>query len=183
MEAKPKPFEIIRGTRLWEQAFGLPADGGGPPEVRKYILQQASYRKELKLYLRLSDLDEHKAFRVFPLGPLVSFSQPEAQVDKTSFLHVLFQTGARSFLFYGINPDGVVVIRQTHDYAATRPMLRSTDEGRIIVAGGARRVTAGDIPAPLTEGGTISTNLSNPPRTTNQVGDVRKHNDARTSKK
>ena len=181
VEAKPKPFEIIRGTRLWEQVFGLPSSG--PPEVRKYILQQASYRKELKLYFRLTDADEHKAFRVFPLGPLVSFSQPEAQVDKASYLHVLCQTGARSFLFYVINPDGVVVIRQTHDYTTTRPMLRSTDEGRIIVAGGGRRVTAGDIPAPLTGGGIVSTNLSNPPRTTNQTRDVRKDNDARTPKK
>ena len=179
---KPMPFEIVRGTRLWEQVFGLPA-GIGEPEVRKYTLQQANYRKELKLYLRLTDVNEQKAFRVFPLGPLVSFSQPEAQVDKASYLHVLCQTGARSFLFYVISPDGEVVIRQTHDYAATRPVLRSTDEGRIIVAGGARRVTAGDIPTPLTGGGTVSTNLSNPPRTTNQTGDVRKNNDARTPKK
>jgi hypothetical protein len=182
VEGKPKPFEVIRGTRLWEQAFGLPASGG-PPEVRKYVLQQASYRKELKLYLRLTDADEQKVFRVFPLGPLVSFSQPEAQVDKAGYLHVLCQTGARSFLFYVISPDGEVVQRQTHDYAATRPVLRSTDDGRIIVAGGARRVTAGDVPTPLTGGGTISTNLSNPPRTTNQAGDVRKDNDARIPKK
>jgi hypothetical protein len=62
-------------------------------------------------------------------------------------------------------------------------VLRSTDDGRIIVAGGARRVTAGDVPMPLTGGGTLSTNLSNPPRTTNQIGDVRKDNDARTPKK
>ena len=92
---KPKPFEIVRGSRLWEQTFGLPV-GAGVPEVRKYVLQQANYRKELKLYLRLTDENEHKAFRVFPLGPLVSFSQPEAQVDKANYLHVLCQTGARS---------------------------------------------------------------------------------------
>lgn len=180
--SKPKPFEIVRGTRLWEQVFGLAA-GAGTPEVRKYTLQQANYRKELKLYLRLTDVDEHKVFRVFPLGPLVSFSQPEAQVDKASSLHVLCQTGARSFLFYVINPDGEVVLRQTHDYATTRPMLRSTDEGRIVVAGGARRVTAGDVPAPVTGGGMISSNLSNLPATTNRAGDVRKDNDARTPKK
>ena len=179
---KPKPFEIIRGTRLWEQAFGLPASGG-PPEVRKYVLQQASYRKELRLYLRLTDADEHRVFRVFPLAPMVSFSQPEAQVDKASYLHVLCQTGARSFLFYVINPGGEVIVRQTHDYAATRPTLRSTDEGRIFVAGGSRRVTAADVPAPLTEGGTVSTNLSKVPARTNQAVDVRKENDASTPKK
>src|SRR5882672_4815847 len=111
VEARPKPFEIIRGTRLWEQAFGSPASSG-PPEVRKYVLQQANYNKELKLYLRLTDVSEQKVFRVFPLGPLVSFSQPEAQVDKASCLHALFQTGARSFLFYVISPNGEVVQRQ-----------------------------------------------------------------------
>ena len=178
---KPMPFEIVRGTRLWEQVFGLPT-GAGEPEVRKYTLQQANYRKELKLYLRLTDVNEQKTFRVFPLGPLVSFSQPEAQVDKANYLHVLFQIGARSFLFYVISPDGEVVQRQTHDYATTRPMLRSTDDGRIVVAGGARRVTAGDVPAPVTGGGTVSTNLSNPAATTNRPGDVRKKNDAKTSK-
>ena len=179
---KPKPFEIIRGTRLWEQAFGVPATAG-PPEARKYVLQQANYHKELKLYLRLTDVSEQKVFRVFPLGPLVSFSQPEAQVDKASYLHLLCQTGARSFLFYVINPDGEVILRQTHDYAATRPTLRSTDEGRIFVAGGARRMTAGDVPAPVTGGATVSTNLPHLPATTNQAGDVRKDNDARTPKK
>jgi hypothetical protein len=179
---KPKPFEIIRGTRLWEQAFGLPGPAG-QPEVRKYTLQQASYRKDLKLYLRLTDADEHRVFRVFPLGPLISFSQPEAQVDKASHLHVLCQIGARAFLLHVINPEGNVVLRQTYDYGATRPTLRATDEGRIFVAGGVRRVTAGDVPAPVTGDGSISTNHSKPPAAPNQAGAVRNDNDARTPKK
>ena len=174
LASKPKPFEVVRGTRLWEQAFGLPA-GAGPPEVRKYILQQANYRKDLKLYLRVTDANEHKVFRVFPLGPLVSFSQPEAQLDKAGFLHTLFQTGARSFLFCVLSPEGEVVLRQTYDYAATRPALRSTEEGRIFVTGGARRVTAGDVPSPLRDSNAASTNSSNRPVLTNQTGEVRKN--------
>jgi hypothetical protein len=148
--SKPKPFEVIRGTKLWEQEFGLPTLAG-PPEVRKYVLQQATYRKQLRLYVRISDLSDQKILRVFPIGPLVSFSQPEAQVDQSSFLHVLFQTGARSFLFQIISPEGDVVLRQTYDYAGSRPVLRLTEEGRIFVAGGARRPTANDLPKPLAE--------------------------------
>jgi hypothetical protein len=146
--SKPKGFEIVRGTKLWEQEFGIPLSPGAP-ESRKYTLQQASYRKQLKLYLRVTDLNEHTVFRVFPLGPMVSFSQVEAQVDKTSDLYALFQTGARSFLFYVINPKGDVMIRQTYDYTATRPTLRSNDEGRIFVMGGLRRLTGSDVPAAL----------------------------------
>jgi len=146
--SKPKEFEIVRGTKLWEQDFGIPLTAGAP-ESRKYALQQASYRKQLKLYLRVTDLNDHKVFRVFALGPMVSFSQVEAQVDKTSDLYALFQTGARSFLFYVINPNGEVMIRQTYDYATTRPTLRANDEGRIFVMGGSRRPTGSDIPAAL----------------------------------
>ncbi len=143
--SRPRRIEIVRGTKLWEQEFGVPTESG-LPETRRYILQQANYQKQLKLYLRLTDLSDNKVFRVFPLGSLVSFSQPEAQLDRGSELSTLFQTGARSFLFYVIRPDGEVVIRQTYDYTTTRPTLRANDEGRIYVAGGIRRLTSNDIP-------------------------------------
>lgn len=178
--SKPKGFEVVRGTRLWEQKFGVPASSG-VPDARKYTLQQANYRKQMKLYLRLTDADEHHVFRVFPLGPLVSFSQPEAQVDKSSQLHVLFQTGARSFLFFLLNPDGEVILRQTYDYAATRPTLRSTEEGRIFVSGGLRRVTANDLPAPLPGDAMDARAKTNAPATASPPGQLRKN--ARTPKK
>ena len=145
---KPQRIEVVRGTKVWEQEFGVPAVSGAP-ETRRYILQQANYQNRLMLYLRLADLEDNKVFRVAPLGPLVSFSRPEAQVDRNSELNVLFQTGARSFLFFVIRPDGGVAIRQAYDYAGTRPALRQTEEGRIFVGGGTRRVTPNDIPAPL----------------------------------
>lgn len=148
MPSKPCRIEIVRGTKLWEQEFGVPVPGGAP-DTRRYILQQASYGKQQMLYLRLADLDDHKVFRVAPLGPLVSFSRPEAQVDRNSELNILFQSGARSFVFYVIRPNGDVAIRQTYDYLGTRPMLRQAEEGRIFVSGGSRRVTPDDVPAPL----------------------------------
>jgi hypothetical protein len=102
--SKAKNFEIVRGTKLWEQEFGLPAESGAP-EVRKYALQQANYRKQLQLYVRLTDSNENRVFGMLPLGPLVSFSRPEAQIDKTSHFHVLFQTGARSFVYTMLDPQ------------------------------------------------------------------------------
>ena len=146
--SKPKSFEISRGTKIWEQEFGVPKGDGGLPEVRKFALQQANYMKRLTLYVRLTDLDEHRVFKVFPAGPLLSISRPEAQIDRASNLHLLFQTGAHSFLYEVVNPEGDVVVRQTHDYAGTRPVLRSSDDGKTFVAGGARRVTATDLPVP-----------------------------------
>ena len=118
--------------------------------MRKYILQQAVYLKQMKLYLRLTDATGTTVFKVFPIAPMVSFSQPEAQVDQLSNLHVLSQIGARSFRYCIINPEGNVVTQQTYDYAKTRPVLRATLDGKISVAGGVQRLSSTDLPSPST---------------------------------
>ena len=150
-------FEVVRGTKIWEQEFGVAASSESP-EVRKYILQQAQYQKRLMLYLRVTDPSERHVFRVTPVGPLVSFSKPEAQVDGTSQLHLLFQTGARSFRYAVYGSAGDVVARQTHDYGSTRPVLRGDDAGKVHVVGGMRRLMADDLP-PFTA--TVATSRTN----------------------
>lgn len=134
----------------------------GAPEVRKYMLQQASFVKRLMLYVRITDASENQVFRVLPVGYLLSFSRPEAQVDRLSQLHLLFQYGPRSFHYLMISPDGELLVRQTHDYTSTRPVLRSNKEGKIYVNGGMRRYMEEDIPSP-------SAAASTPTATTNEV--------------
>lgn len=146
--SKAKPFEIVRGTKLWEQEFGIPSENQAP-EVRKYVLQQANYQKRLMLYLRVTDMNERFTYRCFPVGPLVSFNRPEAQVDRVSNIHLLFQTGARSFRYAVYNPSAELLVRQYHEYGRTRPALRMNDAGGIFVSGGTRRILADDVPTPV----------------------------------
>ena len=147
----PKPFYIMEGSRLWEQAFGVPKLAGvsnTPPEVRKYILQQANYLKgPLRLYFRLTDDSGARTFRVFPIGQMVSFSRPDPQVDKLSNLHVLYQSGPQSYSYTALNPEGELIARQVYDYVGTRPRLQPNEDGSISVMGGVRRLTANDLPA------------------------------------
>jgi len=153
---KPQYFNIINGVplvNLPELEIGVPPPAGvtnAVPEVRKYVLQKATYLKTLRLYFRLTDASGFKTLRVFPIGPMVSFGQPEAQIDRFSNLHVLHQVGAKAFNYCVINPDGRLLIRQTHDYTTTRPALRADSESRIFVTGGTRRFSASDFPAPAT---------------------------------
>jgi len=149
---KPKGFDVVAGTKLWEQDFGVPLPAGESkaPDVRRYALQQAIHLKQMKLYARLTDQTESRVFACFPLGPMVSFSKPECQIDKSSNLHVLYQTGARAFNYSVVNPDGKLILRRTHEYSDTRPVLRADREGRILVAGGVRRLSRDDLP-PLSE--------------------------------
>jgi hypothetical protein len=148
----PKSFDIINGAKLWSQDFGVPPAAGAtgqPPEIRRYTLQQANYlRKQLRLYLRLTDESESKVLKVVPIGPLVGFSQPEPQVDQRCHLHLLYQNGARLFSYTVVNPDGEITLRQTHEYLGSRPRLQTDKDGKVSVVGGVRRVTNNDLPVP-----------------------------------
>jgi len=147
ISSKSKAFSITQGAPLWEQIVGLPGTGTAP-EVRKYVLQQANV-KQLTLYVRVTDENENKTFKLMPVGQMVSFSRPEPQVDKESNLHLLFQSGARSFVYAVVTPAGDMILRQRHDYAGTRPTLRVGEDGRIGVAGGQRFFSKDDVPLPL----------------------------------
>ena len=148
--SQPRNFDVIEGARLWEQDIGVPNStnpANATPEVRKFVLQQANYLKaQLRLYLRLTDASGAKTFRVFPIGPIVSFSRPEPQVDKFSNLHLLYQDGAHSFNYTVVNPDGEVIARRTYDYVDKRPRLQPDQDGKILVTGGVRRVSPSDVP-------------------------------------
>lgn len=152
LTTKPKSFDIINGAKLWSQDFGVPATEtpSGSPLVRKYTLEQANYlRTQLRLYFRLTDATGERVLKVFSLGPMVSFGIPEQQIDQASNLHVLYQNGARSFSYTVINPEGEIIVRETHDYLATRPKLQLVQNGRLTVVGGARRRTSEDVPGPI----------------------------------
>lgn len=144
----PKPFDIIEGSKLWEQEVGIPKAQDATnqlPELRKYTLHQANYlRKHLILYVQVNDTTG-KLRKVFPIGPMLSFGQPEPQIDKFSNLHILYQDGPRSFSYTVVNPDGEVIVRQSYDMT-TRPRLKIDDQGNLKVVGGARRIKPTDLP-------------------------------------
>ena len=150
INSQPKTFDVVRGSPLWEQEIGVPLPSkitNSTPEVRKYILEQANYLKgQLRLYMRLTDSSGARSYRVFPIGQMVSFSRPQVQVDKWSNLHVLYANGPHSFSYTVFNPDGDLMVREAYDFLGSRPKLKVDEEGKVSVAGGARRLTAQDLP-------------------------------------
>jgi hypothetical protein len=152
VSSPPKFFTINEGAKLWQQDFGVPSQTGSTntrPEIRKYILQQANYnRRSLRLYLRVTDAEASRVFRVVPIGTLISFSRPEPQIDQNSRLHLIYQNGPRTSSYLIFDTDGEVLSRQTYDITSTRPRLHPDADGNIGVLGGARRVASTDIPPP-----------------------------------
>jgi len=156
IDCKAASFTVSDGVALPNLAnlqFGMPLPPGASnavPEVRRYSLLKVSYIKEIKLYFRLTD-SMGKVLHVFPIARMTSFSDPEAQIDRYNNLHVLHQTGARSFNYCVINPEGQWVVRQTYMYTDTRPVLRIAADGQIFVGGGVRLLSSDDFPAPAPE--------------------------------
>jgi hypothetical protein len=152
MSSPKQNFDVVNGATLWSQDFGVPAPADGtnrPPEVRKYTLEEANYlHSQLRMYVRVSDQPGLQVFKVSAIGPMVSFSQPEAQLDRFSNLHVLYQSGASSFLYSVVTPDGEIVQREIYDYRDSRPRLGANDDGDILVIGGVRRVRPAERPPP-----------------------------------
>ena len=146
----PKTFNVIDGARLWSQDFGVPASGGATnqlPEIRKYILEEANYlQKQLRLYVLVSDATGSRILKVSAIGQMVSFSQPEAQLDRASNLHVLYQSGAHSYVYAIITPDGGIAQRDIYDFVTTGPHLGINKTGDIAVKGGVRRMRPGELP-------------------------------------
>jgi hypothetical protein len=141
-----KKFDVINGAKIWEQDFGLPT-ASGTPEARKYVLEKANYLKQqLRLYAQVSDAAEAQVFKVAALGPVVSFSQPEAQVDRQSRLNVLWQTGAQSYSFVTVNPDGTATPPVFYEIYPSRPKLGLTEDGDVVVTGGTLRRKPAELP-------------------------------------
>ena len=141
-----KTFDVITGAKLWNQEFGLPATNG-LPEMRKFALEQASYlHAQMRLYVQVSDATESRIFTTVPLGASVSFSRAEAQVDRTSVLHVLWQSGAQSFSYCTVSPDGEILSRDIYDDENSRPRLRVNETGDVVIVGGAKRPKLATLP-------------------------------------
>ena len=155
VRSQPKSFDIIQGTKLWEQEIGVPdsaSASNATPEIRKFVLQQANYLKsQLRLYVRVTDASGSRTFRVFSVGPMVSFGRPEPQVDKFSNMHLLHQSGSHSYTYVVVNPYGEIIARRTYDYVDKRPRLVPDTEGKVLVNGGAQRPTSSDIPPSKSE--------------------------------
>jgi len=150
ISSEPKSISVIAGARIWHQEFGVPkapGDTNTAPQMRTYALQEANYlHRDLMLYAQVTD-SGGRFNRVTPIGPMISFGQPEGKVDKLSNLHVLYQNGPRSFSYCIFTPECEMISRQTYEYT-TRPQMVADSNGNITIVGGTRRISTSDLPAP-----------------------------------
>jgi hypothetical protein len=149
VNSSPTDFDVIRGAELWSEEFGVPGSSppNQPPLVRKYTLVEANYlRDQLRLYVQISDESAGSIVKVRAIGPMISFSSPEAQTDPAGDLHVLWQSGASTFTYSIVDSDGNITQHEIYDYVTSRPRLTGDTNGNIVVLGGVRRLEPTEMP-------------------------------------
>lgn len=149
---QPVSLQIVNGTAVWSQDFGLPLAPGAPPtppEFRTYTLEKARLGDDAWLYLRVIDKANHRTIRVVGIDRMPQISKPEMQIDRQGQLHVLHQTDRSAFNYSAFTPDGALILRQRHghnEFTRSRPVLRPMEDGTVIIHGGARKMAPTDFP-------------------------------------
>jgi hypothetical protein len=149
LPVNPVKFDVVNGSVLWQQMFGVPLKNGEPsaqPKRRRYVLQKAKNLRMMTLYVRVDDGPGGRVHKVSPVCPMVTFNEPVAQVDPVGNLHVLCQSGARIYNYSVLSPDGVIKIRHHYNIVGSRPRL-VFKEGKIVVAGGLKLLRPDDVPS------------------------------------
>ena len=149
LSVNPVKVDIVNGSVLWQQMFGVPLKKGELPSQlkrRRYVLQKAKNLRMMTLYVRVDDGPGGRVHKVSPVCPMVTFNEPVAQVDPTGNLHVLCQSGARTYNYSVLSPDGVIKIRHHYNIVGSRPRL-GFREGKIVVVGGLKLLRPDDVPS------------------------------------
>jgi hypothetical protein len=150
-ESPPIRFSLIHGRELWSQVVGL----SGTEEYRTYALLARRGERDDRLYVSVRDEPNDVAYGLVPLGTFLSTTPPQARVDRSGTLHVLFQNGPRSHGYVAIDPSARPVARAGYSDFTSHP--------RLVVADGTVSVTGGEQTYPRVERLLTEEELNPPP--------------------
>ncbi|MFW5893540.1 MAG: hypothetical protein ACOCUY_00195 [Verrucomicrobiota bacterium] len=132
------PIDITEGYPVWTRTAGVPQDSETnsiPP--RKVSLLRFRSKEGETYVLRVED--DRMVYGIVRLGPYLSSSRPEYQIDAMSNIHLLYQIHPRLYVYRIYDID--VELKQNLYYAMeeTVPTLRrDPDVGSIRLVGGRR---------------------------------------------
>ena len=130
--APAKVFEVTNARPIWLRTVGDPSGGG----VRTYSLMTNRFPDHTSLYVRVEDKENSLVYSTFSLGRVISFDEPQAEVDRHNQLHVLQCSAPRVWSYSVIGLDGRLLKRSNYSGTRSSPHLRRAADGMVAVAGG-----------------------------------------------
>jgi len=129
-------FEVTDARPIWQQTVGIPTGVAAAGEVRTYSLLTNRFPDHTSLYVRVQDKDTGVVYATYSLGRAISFEQPQAEIDRTSQLHVLHCAAPRAWSYSRIGLNGQLLEHSSFMETKTRPRLVHSGDGEVAVRGG-----------------------------------------------
>jgi hypothetical protein len=129
-------FEVTDAHAVWQKTVGVPPEAGVSGNGRTYSLLTNRFRDHASLYVRVEDKDAGMVYATYSLGHVIAFDQPQAELDLSNQLHVLYCAAPRTWSYARVGLNGELLSRASFAETKTRPRLVHSPEGVIKVAGG-----------------------------------------------
>lgn len=128
-----KTFDVTQGRIIYRQRVGL---GGN---AREYRLITFSPGRTAYLYFQAELVDKRQIVLTYPIGEILRNRTPEATVDKSGRLNVLYLASPERHVHVLIDSEGKVVKRTLYKRGASgKPRLVAFANGEVQVAGGVK---------------------------------------------
>jgi len=134
--SQAKVFEVTNARPIWQRTVGIPEGTEAPGNVRSYSLLSNRFPDHTSLYVRVEDKDTGIVYATYPLGHIIAFDEPHAELDRANQLHVLYCAAPRLWAYDRIGLNGERVSHATFMETKSRPRLVRADDGVVKIAGG-----------------------------------------------
>jgi hypothetical protein len=134
--SQTKVFEVTEARPIWQRTVGMPDGAVGPGSARTYSLLTNRFPDHTSLYVRVEDKDSGIVYATYSLGRVIAFDEPQAELDRSNQLHILYCAAPRSWAYSRVGLNGELISRSSFMETKTRPRLFHTTEGTVAVRGG-----------------------------------------------
>lgn len=134
--SQTKVFQVTDARPIWQRTVGVPEGLPAAGSVRTYSLLSNRFPDHTKLYVRVEDKSTGAVYNTFPLGRVIAFDEPQAELDSGNTLHVLHCAAPRTWAYSHIGLNGQLLSRATYMETKSRPRLRRAAGGGIAIKGG-----------------------------------------------
>ncbi|MFL6538800.1 MAG: hypothetical protein ACJ8JD_11550 [Chthoniobacterales bacterium] len=131
-----KVVTVVDVRPFWQRTIGVPEGQRGAGESRTYSLLSNRFPDHTSLYVRIEDKDTGAVYNTFPLGRVIAYDEPQAEIDQANRLHVLHCAAPRTWAYNQIGPNGELLAHNSILETKSRPRLQRTTNGSIAVKGG-----------------------------------------------
>lgn len=131
-----KVFQVADARPIWQKTVGVPDGQPGAGGARTYSLLSNRFPDHTSLYVRVEDKNSGTVFRTYSLGRVISFDQPQVEIDRANQLHVLHCTAPRTWAYSHVGLNGELLKQSTFLQVKSQPHLKRVADGLIAVHGG-----------------------------------------------